>query len=585
MHGGRCRGGSKKPAPPSSSPLDRYVREAEARSAEASSTSAGSLWLPSSRLADAARDVRASQIDDLLTIVVAEQASAVSTGSTKTQRTSSAKSNIAALAGVTKATGPLANLAGVSGDTQLAGQGTTSRSTALSTTLTARVIHVLPNGALVIEAAKDIQINSERQTITVRGVVRPADIDATNSVRSNRLGQLEVRVNGKGVVGDAVRRPFFLYRLILGPAAVLSYEDSQSASRASFWPLPGAGDAGAPQGPRRDRGRSRQPVDRLWPGRRARGHRGPPPDDVLRAEPHQSPGADGHHRLACRDPRHQHRRRPGDRDAAAFAQPGMRIDSTDRRDRRRAQSAGRHPGPHVAARRRRASLCRRAGTGSDRRIFRRARRREPDREPPDRRTRSRQRDCRARRRPPLRRAESVRLQLRQSDFTTSARIVEAIEKRFGGAAQGGQRRTGHGRDPCRLRRALHRVRRGTGGLTVEADRPARVVVNERTGTIVLGKDVRIAPVAILHGNLSVEIQTTYAVSQPNPLSQGSTEVVPQTSVTAKEEKARNIILKQGATVEELVRALAAIGSTPRDVIAILQNLRSAGALEAEIEVI
>jgi flagellar L-ring protein precursor FlgH len=208
--------GSKKPAPTSSSPLDSYVREAEARSAEASSTSAGSLWLPSSRLADAARDVRASQIDDLLTIVVAEQASAVSTGSTKTQRTSSAKNNIAALAGVTKATGPLANLAGVSGDTQLAGQGTTSRSTALSTTLTARVIHVLPNGALVIEAAKDIQINSERQTITVRGVVRPADIDATNSVRSNRLGQLEVRVNGKGVIGDAVRRPFFLYRLILG---------------------------------------------------------------------------------------------------------------------------------------------------------------------------------------------------------------------------------------------------------------------------------------------------------------------------------------------------------------------------------
>ena len=209
-------GAGKKPGPPSSSPLDRYVREAEARSAEASSTSAGSLWLPSSRLADAARDVRASQIDDLLTIVVAEQASAVSTGSTKTQRTSSAKNNVAALAGLTKATGPLANLAGVSGDTQLAGQGTTSRSTALSTTLTARVIHVLPNGALVIEAAKDIQINSERQTITVRGVVRPADIDATNSVRSNRLGQLEVHVNGKGVVGDAVRRPFFLDRLILG---------------------------------------------------------------------------------------------------------------------------------------------------------------------------------------------------------------------------------------------------------------------------------------------------------------------------------------------------------------------------------
>ena len=137
-------------------------------------------------------------------------------GTTKTQRTSSTKNTIAAAGGLTRAAGPLANLAGVSGDTQLAGQGTTSRSTTLSTTLTARVAHVLPNGALVVEATKDIQINSERQTITVRGVVRPADIDATNSVRSDRLGQLEVRVNGKGVVGDAVRRPFILYRLLLG---------------------------------------------------------------------------------------------------------------------------------------------------------------------------------------------------------------------------------------------------------------------------------------------------------------------------------------------------------------------------------
>ncbi|HUD98685.1 MAG TPA: flagellar basal body P-ring protein FlgI, partial [Bryobacteraceae bacterium] len=119
---------------------------------------------------------------------------------------------------------------------------------------------------------------------------------------------------------------------------------------------------------------------------------------------------------------------------------------------------------------------------------------------------------------------------------------------------------------------------------VEADRPARVIVNERTGTIVLGKDVRVSPVAILHGNLSVEVETVQTVSQPNPLSQGATAVVPQTAVGAKEEKARTVVLKQGATVEELVRALSAIGSTPRDIIAILQSLRSAGALEAELEV-
>jgi flagellar L-ring protein precursor FlgH len=123
---------------------------------------------------------------------------------------------VSALAGITKATGPWANLTGVSGDTQLAGQGTTSRTTTLSTTVTARVTHVLPNGGLLVEASKDIQINSERQTITVRGVVRPSDIDPTNSVQSNRLADLEVRVNGKGVVGDAIRRPFILYRLLLG---------------------------------------------------------------------------------------------------------------------------------------------------------------------------------------------------------------------------------------------------------------------------------------------------------------------------------------------------------------------------------
>ena len=122
-------------------------------------------------------------------------------------------------------------------------------------------------------------------------------------------------------------------------------------------------------------------------------------------------------------------------------------------------------------------------------------------------------------------------------------------------------------------------------LTVEADRSAKIVVNERTGTIVMGKDVRIAPVAILQGNLTVEIQTSLNVTQPNALAGGTTAVTPQVNVAVKEEQARNVLLKQGATVEELVRALAAIGSTPRDIIAILQNLKNAGALEADLEVI
>ena len=182
----------------------------------------------------------------------------------------------------------------------------------------------------------------------------------------------------------------------------------------------------------------------------------------------------------------------------------------------------------------------------------------------------------------------VRLQLRQSDFTTSERIVEAVNRKFA-AASPPARAENSGLiavniPPEFLSRPMEFIAE-LENIAVEADRPARVVINERTGTVVLGKEVRLAPVAILHGNLTVEVQTVETVSQPNPLAQGTTAVVPQTAVAAKEEKARTVVLKQGATIEELVRALAAIGSTPRDIIAILQSLRSAGALEAEVEVI
>ncbi len=182
----------------------------------------------------------------------------------------------------------------------------------------------------------------------------------------------------------------------------------------------------------------------------------------------------------------------------------------------------------------------------------------------------------------------IHLQVRQSDFTTTTRIVDAVNQKFN-AGQVPAHADNAGlvsvAVPAEFSARITEFVSQLENLTVEADRPARVVINERTGTIVLGKDVRVSPVAILHGNLSVEIQTVMQVSQPNPMAAGTTEVVPQTAVVTKEEKARNVVLKQGATVEELVRALASIGSTPRDVIAILQNLHAAGALEAEIEVI
>ncbi len=184
---------------------------------------------------------------------------------------------------------------------------------------------------------------------------------------------------------------------------------------------------------------------------------------------------------------------------------------------------------------------------------------------------------------------NVRLQLHQADFTTAARIAAAINKRFSGGPQTSARAENSGLvsvavPPDFAGRPIEFVAE-LESLTVAADRPARVVVNERTGTIIMGKEVRIAPVAIMHGNLTVEIQTNLTVSQPAPFSSGTTEVVPQVKTTATEEKTRNLVLHEGATIEELVRALSAIGSTARDIVAILQNLRVAGALEAELEVI
>jgi flagellar P-ring protein precursor FlgI len=114
---------------------------------------------------------------------------------------------------------------------------------------------------------------------------------------------------------------------------------------------------------------------------------------------------------------------------------------------------------------------------------------------------------------------------------------------------------------------------------------ARVVVNERTGTIVMGRDVKLAPVSILHGSLSIEIATELAVSQPNPLSKGQTTVVGQSDVRSDDKPARRVELTEGATVEQLVSGLQNIGATARDVIAILQAIKAAGALEAELEVI
>ncbi len=114
---------------------------------------------------------------------------------------------------------------------------------------------------------------------------------------------------------------------------------------------------------------------------------------------------------------------------------------------------------------------------------------------------------------------------------------------------------------------------------------AKVVVNERTGTVVIGGNVVLQPVSILHGGLAVRVVTDFRVSQPGPFSSGTTQVTPETKLEATDKPVSRIELKQGATVDDLVRSLQVIGASARDVISILQAMKSAGALEAEIEVL
>jgi flagellar L-ring protein FlgH len=176
--------------------------------------SPGSLYSASGRLADSARDVRASEVNDIVTIVVNEAASAVVNGTSSSSRKSTANASVNGIAGFTSP--QLTNLLSTTNDTELAGAGATTRNLTLSTTISARVIEVQPNGTLVIEGTKDIGVNSDKQSITVHGYVRPADLSSANMVNSVQVANLQIKVTGKGVVGDAIRRPNFLYRFLLG---------------------------------------------------------------------------------------------------------------------------------------------------------------------------------------------------------------------------------------------------------------------------------------------------------------------------------------------------------------------------------
>jgi len=178
------------------------------------------------------------------------------------------------------------------------------------------------------------------------------------------------------------------------------------------------------------------------------------------------------------------------------------------------------------------------------------------------------------------------LMLRDADFGAAEKVAEAVNGAFGRntAVAVDARRVNL--DPSLAKQSgVAAVMARIDALPVVIHPRGKVVVNERTGTIVMGKDVRLGAVSILHGNLSIEITTDFQVSQPPALSGGDTVVVPQPSVKVQDATTRHIELAEGANVEQLVMGLQTIGATARDVVAILQALKAAGALQADLEVI
>ena len=181
--------------------------------------------------------------------------------------------------------------------------------------------------------------------------------------------------------------------------------------------------------------------------------------------------------------------------------------------------------------------------------------------------------------------DQLELVLSESDFTTASRLEAGINQKMGaGTAKSRDGRTVLVRVPAEYKERMIDLIAELENIQIETDRKAKIVLNERTGTIVIGKDVRISAVAITHGSLSIQIGTNFNVSQPiAPFGQGETVVTPEQTVKAEEKRSNLVLLKEGANVEDLVKALNALGVTPRDLVAIFQAIKAAGALQADVE--
>jgi flagellar P-ring protein FlgI len=184
------------------------------------------------------------------------------------------------------------------------------------------------------------------------------------------------------------------------------------------------------------------------------------------------------------------------------------------------------------------------------------------------------------------RKDTLSLSLHAPDFTTVSRVAEAINSAFyDRIAFTPDSGTIDVKVPQKYLGNIVELVTIIEGLDITPDGVAKVVINERTGTVIVGKNVKISTIAIAHGNLSIAIKETADVSQPLPFSNGQTTVVPDTNLSVKEGKNKLLLMDAGVSIEQLVRALNSLGVSPRDLITIFQALRASGALQAELETI
>lgn len=181
--------------------------------------------------------------------------------------------------------------------------------------------------------------------------------------------------------------------------------------------------------------------------------------------------------------------------------------------------------------------------------------------------------------------KTLNLVLHQGDFTTVDRTVNRINSEFGAIASSRDIRTIKITIPERYQNNPVSLLATLENLSVEPDQAARVVINERTGTIVFGENVKISTVALAHGNITVTISSQTSVSQPEPLSEGQTVVSQENQTEVSEDNAHFTLFGPTTTIADVVKTLNALGATPRDIIAILQAMRSSGALQAELRII